>query len=164
MKSMMNVPKIGLLALCYLMFSCGGMEFQDVGDFRENRASVKFDDKWGFINNNGEVIIPCKYDRVEEFCEGIAKVCYSDKWGLIDTTGQEFVLCTYKTITDFNENGIAIVENSDGKWGVIDKTGKCIVLCNYDKISDFREDGYCNAFFEIKNHKKCNGNENTCKK
>ena len=37
----------------------------DVNEFSNGRAAVKLDGKYGFINNEGTLVIPCKYDDIE---------------------------------------------------------------------------------------------------
>jgi hypothetical protein len=46
--------------------------------------------KWGFINTNGEIVIPAKYDKVvEDFSEGIARVEIEGKQIIIDKRGNQ---------------------------------------------------------------------------
>ena len=45
--------------------------------------------KYGFVNKNGEVVIPCKYDEARSFSEGIAAVRLGDKWGFVDKKGND---------------------------------------------------------------------------
>ena len=54
--------------------------------------------KWGFINNNGDEIVPFIYDKVGEFKNGFAGVCKGFKWGLVDKNGEEVVACLYNTV------------------------------------------------------------------
>jgi|694.fasta_scaffold02842_6 hypothetical protein len=43
--------------------------------------------KWGFINNRGQLLNPCKFDDALSFSEGLAAVTINGKEHLIDKTG-----------------------------------------------------------------------------
>ena len=46
---------------------------------------------WGFIDNQGTLVIPCDYYSVSLFYKGLARVVKDSKVGLINTKG-EFVV------------------------------------------------------------------------
>ncbi|GHT13140.1 hypothetical protein FACS1894170_08790 [Planctomycetales bacterium] len=50
---------------------------------------VTLGNKWGFIDTNGNEVIPLKYDVAERFLEGLAVVELGDRRYLIDKTGKE---------------------------------------------------------------------------
>ena len=91
--------------------------------FSEGLAHVKDDnDKWGFIDKTGEVVIPCKWNTVNCFCEGLA--CVEDnsrKWGYIDKIGTLVIPCKWNWGHDFSK-GLANVMDENKKWWKIDKT------------------------------------------
>ncbi|AFW93235.1 KW Leptospira repeat-containing protein [Anabaena sp. 90] len=39
----------------------------------------KMNGKWGFINNSGQLLIPCKFDDALSFSEGLAAVTINGK-------------------------------------------------------------------------------------
>ena len=63
----------------------------NAGDFSEGFASVKSNDKWGFIDTKGKMVIPCVYDYARSFSKGFASVESNEKWGVINQSG-EFVI------------------------------------------------------------------------
>ena len=107
----------------------------------------KVNGKYGFVNEKGKIVIPCKYDEVYDFSEGLAAVRKGDYWGFwgfINSKGEEVIPCKYDNAKPF-KNGYAAVEQleyEDGEpilsvepdphWGVIDKNGKVIIPFNYD--------------------------------
>ncbi|MBN2893207.1 MAG: WG repeat-containing protein [Bacteroidales bacterium] len=95
--------------------------------------------KYGFLDKNGNLAIPYKFNSADDFIDGKAKVRIGDrntgKYGFINRKG-EFFTKMYSQVSDF-ENGISIVEN-DGKQAVIDTSGKEISKW-YDNISNFYE-------------------------
>lgn len=61
-------------------------------------AAVKLDDKWGFVNKNGKVAIPCIYDEVYSFSGGLTTVKLDRKWGVINKQGKFVLPCVYGNI------------------------------------------------------------------
>ncbi len=67
--------------------------------------------KYGFINEEGRIVVPCRYDRVFPFGKnGRALVSRNNKIGYVDTNGEEVVRVQY-------DNGM--LEFLDGKTYVI---------------------------------------------
>ena len=110
-------------------------KYDSVRDFYEGLAGVKLDGKWGFVDHQGYVIIPPKYDYVELFCGGLAKVLLGDfvggKWGFVDQQGKEWVPLKYDSVRNFDD-GLAGVK-LDGKWGFVNGHGKEVVEPKYDE-------------------------------
>lgn len=55
--------------------------------FREDRAIVRKNDKYGHVDRNGKVTTPIIYDHVDQFYEGRAIVKKNNKWGHIGLDG-----------------------------------------------------------------------------
>jgi hypothetical protein len=66
-------------------------QFEWVSAFSEGLSLVAQNDKCGFINTKGEVVVPCIYDDARSFSEGLAQVKQNDKWSIIDTQGKVIV-------------------------------------------------------------------------
>ncbi|NLK50566.1 MAG: WG repeat-containing protein [Candidatus Cloacimonetes bacterium] len=105
--------------------------------FSEGMAWVKNEnDKYGFIDKSGTLVIPFKYDYVRPFHEGRALVSqdaeYSTKTGFIDTKGEEVIQLTdkYYYFDDFQEGYTTFRDNSNGYHGTIDTTGKIAIGIN----------------------------------
>jgi len=132
-----------------------------IEEFSEGLAVVGFDTgertgtgrnskavyKYGFIDQAGKEVVPCKYDFASSFSEGLAVVALDGKYGYIDKTGREVVpLGKYTWAYAFSE-GLAVVCIDSGekdkrdepiyKYGYIDKTGTEVVPCKYDSASSF---------------------------
>ena len=117
--------------------------YDEVGDFSEGLAAVKWNGKWGFIDRMGKVVIPYKYDFAYHFSEGIAAVKLDGKYGFIDKTGKEVVSYKYSDCYGYTpkfSEGLARVTLNNNKWGFIDKTGKEVVpIGKYKTVQDFSE-------------------------
>lgn len=86
----------------------------------------------GYINNQGDFIIPCKYDAVHQFNEGLTMVATSSKCGYVDITGTWVIDSLYDDARDFG-NGLARVKRNE-KWMFIDHKGKEVDKFQFDEI------------------------------
>ncbi len=80
-------------------------------------------DKWGFINRQGEVVIQPQFEIALPFSEGLAVACLNrDKCGYIDENGKYVINPQFEFAGRFSDSLAAVA--SGGKVGYIDKTGK----------------------------------------
>ena len=86
--------------------------------------------RWGFIDPNGELVIPMKFNRVSQFSEGRARVRHNGKWGFIDKTGEFAIPPRFEWVESFR-NGIAVAV-LDEKILLIDRRGMTIVNTGTD--------------------------------
>jgi len=109
-----------------------------IGKFNNGLAVVQnnyvYGEKYGYINSNGNVVIPCQYEYASDFNEGYAIIqkntVYSKKWGVIDTQGKEYLWDeTFDSIIGPVSNGKVLVQKYE-RWTFVDIYGK--------KASDFR--------------------------
>jgi hypothetical protein len=66
-------------------------QFERVNEYSEGLASVQQNGKWGYINTQGEQVLPCVYDYAGGFSEGLARVEQNGKWSVINTEGKVIV-------------------------------------------------------------------------
>lgn len=84
------------------------------------------DEKWGFVDKIGKVVINPQFKSVSNFSDGLCGVRNDDgKWGFINKEGTITINYQFDGANDFN-NGKCIVTSSS-KDGVIDKEGKYII-------------------------------------
>lgn len=93
------------------------------------------DKKFGYINSDGEEVIPFEYDSVYGFHDGLAEVEIFGKYGYIDTTGRVVIPVEYESLGLFSE-GLAAAR-SNGKYGFIDKSGNELIPFKYDSCGKF---------------------------
>ena len=65
-------------------------------DFSQDVASIRVDNKWGYINKDGKLVIDYLYDKAKSFKEGLAPVCINNKWGYIDLKGNVVIDFQYE--------------------------------------------------------------------
>jgi hypothetical protein len=63
-------------------------KYEEIGPFFEGLAAAKKYGKWGFINNNGDEVIPFIYDAVTSFYEGKVLVIKNEKYFYINKKGK----------------------------------------------------------------------------
>lgn len=54
--------------------------------------------KWGYKDENGNIVIPAKYDEAWSFSEGLAHVKINGKWGFIDKTDKLVIPAKYDKV------------------------------------------------------------------
>lgn len=104
--------------------------------------------KAGYIDRDGKIIIPLKFDEARNFADGVASVRVGDDWGYIDGTGKFVISPQFFQAGSFND-GIAsvgvwfprkkVVDNKVGFYSYIDKTGKLITKKQYGVAFAFSE-------------------------
>ena len=117
-------------------------------DFQNGLAFFKSNNKYGFLNTNGEIVLAPQYDFAQFFGDGLANVCVGEKWGFIDVTGQFVIPPQFDDAGEFSE-GLARVAKG-GKWGFIDKTGKVVIPFQFDKWTSWFEGGICEVHLNNK--------------
>ncbi len=118
--------------------------YEKVYDFNEGLSAVYQDDRCGFIDKTGELVIPIAFEGAGYFFEGLARVKKDDRWGFINKSGELVIDYQYDHVKDFKEGRAAVNRGSDsygygGKWGYINKTGEEIVPLVYDNAGDYQE-------------------------
>ena len=112
---------------------------------------VENDDfKYGFMDKEGNLIIPYKYDRAYDFSEGLAMVYKTknriDYYGYIDEHGNEIIQLQYEYGENFSQDLALVRQNR--KFGFIDKKGDVIIPFKFDDADSFE---YGKARVKIKN-------------
>lgn len=107
-------------------------------DYSEGLACViDKNNRYGFIDKFGTLVIPCLWKRAFSFDGGLAMVENDQgKYGYIDKTGKLVIPCEWdKTL--YLREGMIPVKDSSGKWGFIDKNGTVVIACEWDWVDIF---------------------------
>lgn len=114
-----------------------------VDNFSEGLASIQtMDKKYGFINEEGKMVIPASFSNVGNFKNGLAWAKdASGKFGFIDESGSWAILPELDAVKSFDEvSGMARVKKGD-VWYYVNKTGEPLMV-DSDHFWDFSE-GLC---------------------
>ena len=113
--------------------------------FRSEPARVCTNDKAGFIDKNGNFVVPLIYNSCSDFNGALAFVCdythgelgaYIDRTGKIVTPFEYYAdLWSYWVYAPASE-GMTVAQKN-GKFGCLDEKGNVAVPFNYDNIYPF---------------------------
>ncbi len=124
--------KVFLLCYTFLLImlcSCSAKE-------RLYRITIKHGKQCGFINYNGEMIIPADYTYVYNFSEDWACVEKDNKTIYIDKSNKVVLIPEVKNAMPFSE-GYAVA-SKELKYGFINKKGKIVIPLIYDYAKSFK--------------------------
>ena len=110
--------------------------------FSEGLAAVQFNNKYGFIDRDGNEVIPFKFFMTHGFQDGFAFVGNS-LGGFINRDGDEVVPLRYWEAKRF-AHGLAPVK-LDKKWGAVNTDGEEVIPVQLDYLGIFRN---CSSPFE----------------
>jgi hypothetical protein len=110
-------------------------------------------DKWGFKNEEGEMVIKPIFDHADSFVEDRASVtigkcshgdeCEEARWTFIDPRGKMIMKPKLCAAWDFKEGlaGVKFTDNGEakgsckkGKWGFIDREGRIVIKPKYEAV------------------------------
>jgi hypothetical protein len=105
--------------------------------------------RYGFINNEGTIIVYPLYEQVDFLDDSRETVCVkiNNKWGLIDSDGKWIIQPKFDWSFKFNEGVSSVCLNS--KYGIIDNSDNWIAQPIFDQLGDFY-DGLTYAFLNGK--------------
>lgn len=136
-----------LLLICLMVLSvCFVCAQNHKGD---DLFVVIVNDKRGYIDRTGKIVIEPKWGGANDFSEGLAIVATYEggyRQGYIDTEGKVIIPLQYAMARDFSE-GLAAVgfgefglhNSGDHKTGFIDKTGKLVIEPKFRDAASFSE-------------------------
>ncbi|RYZ22054.1 MAG: WG repeat-containing protein [Chitinophagaceae bacterium] len=102
----------------------------------DNSALVLLDSLYGFIDKQGQWILPPKYKTAYPFYKGTAVVKTNDRFELFNKSGNRIITQTFDTVYHF-KNDVAIVGNAK-KWGLLNYRGQFILpLGNYGGLGEY---------------------------
>ena len=136
-----------------------GKKVEAAYNFFCGRAMIKTEDnKWGFIDEEGEPVIPIKYADAWNFCEDLAIIyhdtpTYEDddtgKWSVIDTDGNKLFtkrFCDLKPSEYKFANGLLEVVDTDNNYYLLDKDGNEVLKLKEKTFTNFIGEDVINVY------------------
>jgi len=111
----------------------------DVEGFKSGLAMIKVGEKWGYMNAEGKMVIPAKYDDANDFNDGFASAKVGEKYFVLDAKGKEYAVdaAGVNDIRAFNE-GLAPIRTTDKKFGFVGGDGKVVIQPQYQTVGYFK--------------------------
>ncbi|PTL37802.1 WG repeat-containing protein [Alkalicoccus saliphilus] len=111
--------------------------FQCTESFKEGLTVIEQDGRYGFADDNGEVVIDPAYDDVENFSDNLALVEHRSQFGFIDQTGSVEIPIEYEEAHSFS-GGMALVRDSSN-YGYINTHNSLVIAADYINAEPFVE-------------------------
>lgn len=101
--------------------------------FRDGRAVVVKDGKYGIIDTDGNYVVSPVYEQISEITDGGAVFKRDGLYGYMNRDGAIVITPRYESLSNF-KNGLAVF-SQDHKYGVVDKAATVVVNAEYEDIS-----------------------------
>ncbi|RME98962.1 MAG: WG repeat-containing protein [Bacteroidetes bacterium] len=96
---------------------------------------VQLDEKVGYIDGNGQVVVPLEYDYARVQKDDLVCMLSGERWGCFSSEGRQLVPFQYEEMGHPHEGRISVM--LDGKWGYIDYQGTLVLPAQYERAYDF---------------------------
>ena len=71
-------------------------------------AAVQQKGRWGFMDNQGTMVIEPQYEDARSFCNGYAAVKQEGKWGFVDEQGKMVIEPQFADARDFSSGNVFV--------------------------------------------------------
>lgn len=95
-------------------------------------AKQSADSKYGFLDKNGEQVIPAQFDGAYTFDGGYAVVMMGSSYGVIDKSGSFTINLQDKPLMNLGGGIIGFADPNSEKYGMMDAKGNIISQAIYD--------------------------------
>lgn len=125
------------------------LEFDFINHSENNFFKVRKNNKFGLVNNNGEILIPIIYDNIFGINDGFAVVALNHKLGIVNTNGKLIIPIEYNILSHVS-NGLILFSNSEEipyddyvnteiLFGFLDTNNNIKIPPQYTLAKDFSE-------------------------
>ncbi len=104
----------------------------------DSLLQAELDGRCGFVNLDGELVIPMEWDEVQCFSEGLARVLRGGKYGFIDETGALVIPCEWDDADVMCREGRIWVRRGD-RYGYLDAAGALVAPGDYTAAARYSE-------------------------
>ncbi len=100
-------------------------------------AAQAHDGGWGYINEQGQWLVPPTLDNARGFTEdGVARFCRAGRWGYLNLLGQEVIAPQFDEARPLR-NGLAAVKTGPHAWRIIDLQGQFTCNATFADLGNF---------------------------
>jgi len=113
-------------------------DIQEIESFADGLFVIKKNDRYGFINSDGQLRISNRYESARTFNEGLAAIKLRGKWGFINKQEKIIVQPFYDRVSDFHKS-LSVIQSKE-LFGIINQSGMEILKPEYEMISKISND------------------------
>lgn len=95
--------------------------------YHDGLALVEQNGKLGYVDLDGQLVIPFYFDEAFQFSEGLGCALFKGRWGYVDTKGDIYLPFIFDVATPFHWGRADIAY--DGEFRVMDRKGRCVKNC-----------------------------------
>ena len=95
--------------------------------YHDGLALVEQNGKLGYVDLDGQLVIPFYFDEAFQFSEGLGCALFKGRWGYVDTKGDIYLPFIFDVATPFHWGRADIAY--DGDFRVMDRKGRCVKNC-----------------------------------
>lgn len=92
---------------------------------------------YGFINKNGQLVVPKQYLDAVDFSEGLAWVMNRKERGYVDKSGKMVIQWDTVGFGSVFKEGLAAISNDKDRFGFINKKGEIVIPFEFDEVTNF---------------------------
>ena len=113
----------------------------DLEGFNDGLIPIRQGEKWGYLNTDGKLAIPAKYDRVTGFNGGHAVAMLNKNFIILNTNGEESAV-EGSGVLDVKEfaGDLAPYRAADKNFGFVDGQGKVAIKAQFESVGYFVDD------------------------
>lgn len=124
-------------------------DYRYINKFHDGLAAVSLNNKWGFINTQGKLVIPLIFDDVSDFKNGKATIQQQVRkkinnkyeivtnYNIINKKAEKIFPKNYEYIEIISNDLALAIQNK--KWGIINTKGKEITSFIYSSIKQLND-------------------------
>ncbi len=116
-------------------------KYKYIGEFHEGLARVQNPEteKWGYIDKQGNEVIPCQFEDAYDFSEGLAATKKLSGWGYIDKDDKIVIGHNFKYVRNFSEGLAAVKDERSSNWYYIDKCNMVKSQGDFEHVYDYHD-------------------------
>jgi WG containing repeat len=113
-------------------------KYDDARSFKEGFAAVQLNGRWGLIDGEENLVIPCIHEGIGlVVTEGRIRYSAGNRHGVLDTAGDVVVTPQYWSVSNFSDGAAYIW---DGKhYGFINRNGEEFIPPFFEDAREFRD-------------------------
>lgn len=102
--------------------------------YTDSLVLAKYDNKYGFINLNGYICIPFKYDEIEDREDESFNVRIEENWGVLHRDGKELPAIKYADKLPQNFDGCIVKDQISDCFGILNASGEEDIPTVYEHL------------------------------